>query len=234
MTALTGSSAIHGSLRNRVYTQLRDLIISGTYSRGTALTEIRVSQELGVSRTPVREAFSQLQLDGLVIATPNKGIVVEGLDQADLLDWYEIRITMESMAAQKATKNLTPELAAELMETISQAKTLLSQGQFEDLLKLDARFHDLIFKASGSRVLKNFLSPIAHYTRQSRQVSLTRQSRAEAVINEHTGILNAMLDHNPELARQQMQTHISHAAESYRLMIADTSLAKYPQQEEQR
>ena len=218
--------ATHGSLRNQVYTQLRDRIVSGFYTRGTALTEMRVSQELGVSRTPVREAFSQLHLDGLVRATPNKGIVVEGLDQNDLLDWYEIRVAMESMAAAKASLNLTTDIATELKRTIDEARYLVEKGMTADLLKLDARFHDLIFKASGSRVLQNFLNPIAHYTSQSRQVSLARQTRAEEVIAEHTRILNAMLDQNPQLARQEMEQHIRHAAESFRHMIAGSISTK--------
>lgn len=216
--------SMHGSLRNQVYTQLRDRIVSGHYQRGTALTEIRISQDLGVSRTPVREAFSQLQLDGLVIATPNKGVVVEGLDQNDLLDWYEIRVAMESMAAAKAATLLTPEVAEELQRTIDQAQALVDKGLTRDLLKLDARFHDLIFKTSGSRVLQNFLKPIAIYTSQSRQVSLMRQARAQEVILEHSRILKALLDKNPLQARQEMENHISHAAQSYKKMMTANPL----------
>lgn len=203
----------------QVYSQLRDRILRGVYARGTALTEIRVSQELGVSRTPVREAFGQLELDGLVKATPNKGVVVEGFDQDDLLDWYELRIRMEGMAAEKATLNLTPAIAAELQQTINEAKALTEMDDIESLLRLDARFHDLIFKASGSRVLLNFLNPIAHYTRQSRQVSLTNPTRSDEVVVEHTKILEAMIAGDKLAARQYMEQHISRGAESYRKMI---------------
>ncbi len=214
------ATSVHGSLRNQVYTELRNRIVSGKYDRGTALTEIRISSELGVSRTPVREAFSQLQLDGLVIATPNKGVVVEGLDQNDLMDWYEIRVAMESMAAAKAALNMTPEIARELKRTIDQAQDLVDKGLTHDLIQLDARFHDLIFKSSGSRVLQNFLNPIAHYTSQSRQVSLARQSRAEEVIEEHRRILEALQNHDVRLARLEMAKHINHAAESFQKMTS--------------
>lgn len=215
--------AIHGSLRTRVYAQLREKILCGVYTRGMALTEIRISQELGVSRTPVREAFSQLELDGLVKATPNKGVVVEGLDQNDLLDWYDIRIRMEGMAAEKATLHMTPEIAAELQQTIDEARIMVTNGKIESLLQLDARFHDLIFKASGSRVLLNFLNPIANYTRQSRQISLANPLRAEEVVKEHTLILAAMQAGDQLAARQQMEIHISHAADSYRRVIKSSN-----------
>ena len=215
----TQTPPLHGSLRNRVYTQLRDRILSGTYARGTALTEIRVSQDLGVSRTPIREAFSQLLLDGLVKATPNKGVIVEGLDQNDLLDWYDIRIRMEGMAAEKATHHLTPAIIADLEQTIEQARQLLENGQLEALIQQDAHFHDVIFRTSGSKVLQNFLNPIAHYTRQSRKISLANPERARAVLEEHTRILDAMKAGNSQQARQTMENHISHAARSYRNMI---------------
>jgi DNA-binding GntR family transcriptional regulator len=219
MTMPTQVPPLHGSLRHRVYTQLRDQILSGTYARGTALTEIRVSKDLGVSRTPIREAFSQLLLDGLVKATPNKGIVVEGLDQNDLLDWYDLRIRMEGMAAEKATAHLTPAVAAELEQTIAQARQLLANGQLEALLQQDAHFHDLIFRTSGSKVLQNFLNPIAHYTRQSRKISLANPERARAVLEEHTQILNAMKTGDSQQARHAMEMHIGNAAQSYRNMI---------------
>lgn len=211
--------SVHGSLRTRVYAQLRDKILRGVYAKGTALTEIRVSQELGVSRTPVREAFSQLELDGLVKATPNKGVVVEGFDLEDLLDWYDLRIHMEGMAAEKATHHLTLAIAAELQQTIDQASTMVEQAQIESLLQLDAHFHDLIFKTSGSRVLLNFLNPIAHYTRQSRQISLTNPARADEVVKEHTLILKAMMAGDAQAARYEMENHISHAADSYRSVL---------------
>ncbi|MDD2457491.1 MAG: GntR family transcriptional regulator [Eubacteriales bacterium] len=211
--------SLHGSLRHRVYNQLRDRILSGTYARGTALTEIRVSQDLGVSRTPIREAFSQLLLDGLVRATPNKGIIVEGLDQNDLLDWYDLRIRMEGMAAEKATQNLTPELVADLEETIAQASQMIAGGQLEALLQQDAHFHDVIFRTSGSKVLQNFLNPIAHYTRQSRQISLANPERARAVLAEHSSILEAMKAGDSQKARAYMEQHIGNAAQSYRNMI---------------
>jgi DNA-binding GntR family transcriptional regulator len=215
----TQAPSCRGTLRSQVYTQLRDRILNGTYARGTALTEIRVSHELGVSRTPIREAFSQLQLDGLVRAIPNKGVIVEGLDQDDLLDWYEIRNCMEGMAAEKATAHLDAAVAAELAATIAEARQMVDAGHSDALLQQDARFHDLIFQVSGSKVLQNFLSPIAHYTRQSRLVSLANPDRARAVIEEHSRILEAMLEGDSRLARQRMEEHIHHAAQSYRRMI---------------
>ena len=89
-------SGRHGTMREEVFQQLRERILLGYYAKGTALTELRVSQELGVSRTPIREAFSQLLFDGLVSATPNKSMIVEGFDEQDMLDLYEVRSRIET------------------------------------------------------------------------------------------------------------------------------------------
>jgi DNA-binding GntR family transcriptional regulator len=219
------SPVSHGNLRTRVYTQLRDQILRGTYTRGTALTEISISQELGVSRTPVREAFSQLELDGLVKATPNKGVVVEGFDQQDILDWYDIRLNLEGMAVEKATARMTPELASQLSQTIEEASLKLSESETEALMVLDSRFHSLVFQASASRVLQNFQNPITHYTRQSRLVSLANPMRASEVIHEHTLILEAMIVGDGRTARQRMEQHIRHAADSYRRVLRQDPIA---------
>ncbi|MHB8963740.1 MAG: GntR family transcriptional regulator, partial [Saccharofermentanales bacterium] len=97
----------HGMLRVDVYNQIRDNILNQTYVQGEALTESRVSVSLGVSRTPVREAFAQLNMDGLVDSVPNKGVIVRGLDLQDIKDMYDIRAYIEGVAARRACGSIT-------------------------------------------------------------------------------------------------------------------------------
>jgi DNA-binding GntR family transcriptional regulator len=146
----------HGTLRLQVYEQLREGILLGKYPKGTALTEIKMSEELGVSRTPVREAFCQLELDGLVAATPNKGVVVEGYDQTDMLDMFEVRSRMESLAAARAASVMPDSDIRKLRSVFEQESELAQTGDFNGLQKSDAAFHDLIFRGSGSKVYKIF------------------------------------------------------------------------------
>ena len=150
----------HGTLRLQVYERLREGILLGKYPRGSALTEIRIASELGVSRTPVREAFCQLELDGLVSFTPNKGIVVEGFDQNDLLDLYEVRSQMESLAAGRAARKMNDEQIKLLREAYQQEQIFVQEDNMEAMQKSDAVFHNLIFNGSGSKILQNILSPI--------------------------------------------------------------------------
>ena len=211
----------HGTLRLQVYEQLREGILLGKYPRGSALTEIRLAEELGVSRTPVREAFCQLELDGLVAGTPNKGVVVEGFDQADMLDMYEVRTRMEQLAASRAAEKMSAEDIRQLGQLFEQEAELAANGNYRELQRSDAAFHELIFKGSGSRVLQNILSSINIYTRQARFISLSTRGRTEQVLQEHAGILKAIEARDAVSAGRKMQTHIENAAASYRRLLAD-------------
>lgn len=212
----------HGMLRLKVYESLRDGILLGRYPRGSALTEIRLATELGVSRTPVREAFCQLELDGLVVSTPNKGVVVQGFDQEDMFDLYEVRSHMESLAAGRAALQMTKEQIRKLRAAYEQEKEFVSSGNVEAMQRSDALFHDLIFGGSGSKILQNILSPINAYTRQARYVSLSAEGRSQQVLQEHQRILEAIEKQDAESARKHMQEHIANAAASFRRLAAVT------------
>ena len=90
------------SLRVQVYYKLRDNILNGIYEEGMLLQEIKISEEFGVSRTPVREALKQLELEGLILMIPNKGARVLSISTEDIKDIYEIRSLIEGMAAMKS------------------------------------------------------------------------------------------------------------------------------------
>ena len=210
-------TARHGSLRTEAYRQLRERILQGLYPDGTALTELRISNELGVSRTPVREAFCQLELDGLVMTTPNKSVVVQGFSEQDILDLYEVRSRMETMAAARAATQMTADqlqaLKASYQEEMAAIET--GGGDISSLLQLDATFHDLIFQGSGSKILCNILVPINRYTRQARLVSLSTEGRSQCMLREHARILEAILNRDSDDAHEQMRNHIAMAAASF-------------------
>ncbi|MDW7656065.1 MAG: GntR family transcriptional regulator [Bacillota bacterium] len=211
----------HGSLRLAVYQQLRDWIMQGHYIDGMALTELRVSQELGVSRTPVREAFRQLELDGLVISSPNRSVTVHCFSDQDILDLYEVRSRIEGLAAARAALNMSDMQRQKLEEIFAEEDRVT--GQQEDdlstLQDLDAAFHNQIFTGSGSATLHAILNPINQKTRQARLVSLSMPGRCHGQIKEHRAILDAILRRDSQGAEKQMQRHIARAAGSYRTVV---------------
>ena len=106
------------SLRGRVFRRLREDILSGVYQEQDELREITIGEELGVSRTPVREALRQLELEGLVTIIPNKGAYVTGISRKDVADIYKIRSMLEGMCARWATEHITEKQIEELEEVL--------------------------------------------------------------------------------------------------------------------
>ena len=129
------------SLSGKVFRTLSEQILSGKYQTGDELREVTVGKELGVSRTPVREAFRKLELEGLVTSIPNKGTYVNGISRDDVQDIYMIRSRLEGLAARLATRRITPEQINEMEEMIFLSEFYLKKGMTEQLSNLDGKFH---------------------------------------------------------------------------------------------
>ncbi len=199
------------SLRGKVFVRLENDIINGKYKQGESLNESRVANELKVSRTPVREAIRQLELEGLVAYIPNKGAIVKGLSPEDIRDIFEIRMKIEGLAAKRAAANITPGQLKELREVLDFQEFYTKRGDAERILKMDTKFHEIIFKASGSRHLDRTLTAFHHYIQSVRILSLKDIQRAQNALNEHFAILRAIETGDRENAENLMSEHIRHA-----------------------
>lgn len=196
----------------RIFNQLQDDIINGKYQPGDFLAETKLSRELGVSRTPIREALKQLEQEGLVRSIPGKGVMVEGISKKDIDDIYTIRIMIEGLAAKWAAENITQEELDKLKEVLDLEEFYtLKGGSTENLLKLDTKFHDILYRASKSKPLIYILSTFHHYIQRARNVSLSSPGRAMKTLEEHKAIFQALSDKNPELAEKLTTEHIKNA-----------------------
>lgn len=144
------------SLSSRVFHTIRENILSGKYATEEELKEKTIGEELGVSRTPVREALRQLELEGLVTIIPNKGAYVVGISQKDIRDIYEIRTRLEGLCARWAACYITKEQLDELEENIYLSDFHTSKGNYDQVVELDNRFHELLYQASGSKELRMY------------------------------------------------------------------------------
>ena len=140
------------SLRGRVFHKLREDILSGKYKENVELREAAIGEEMGVSRTPVREAFRQLELEGLLQIIPNKGAYVTGITVKDVKDIYAIRSLLEGLCARWATENISREQMEEMEENIYLSEFHAGKGHAEQLAELDNRFHDILYEASNSNM----------------------------------------------------------------------------------
>jgi DNA-binding GntR family transcriptional regulator len=196
------------SLRGLVFNKIRENILSGVYRENEELKENTLAAELGVSRTPVREALRQLELEGLVTIIPNKGASVTGITSKDIHDIYIIRSYLEGLCARWACEHITEEQIEALEEVLYLSEFHAGRNHSEQLVELDNKFHDLIYKASGSKILNHVLSDFHHYVERIRKITLAQPNRASQSSKEHAAILGAIKERDKELAERLAHEHI--------------------------
>ena len=201
-------------LRDVVFNTLRQAIITGEFAPGERLMEIALANKLGVSRTPVREALRQLDLEGLVEIAPNRGAKVIGISRKDVEDIYHMRARLEGLAARKAAEQIKEEELAELEEVILLSEFHVKKPESKQMVRLDGRFHEIMYRASGSRMLEHVLTDFLHYVKMARSHSVKTEHRAQESVKEHKRILEAIRQRDGDLAEQLANEHIQHVIEN--------------------
>lgn len=207
------------SLSNRVFLKIRDNILNGVYKEQDELRETTIGKELGVSRTPVREALRQLELEGLVTIVPNKGAYVTGITAKDVKDIYIVRSYLEGLCARWATEHITEEQLDELDEIVLLSEFHMKKEghtNADQIAVLDGRFHDVLYEASNSRILGHVLTDFHRYVQMARKSSIVSEERARKSIREHKQILRAIKDKDADLAEQLANEHILHVIQNLR------------------
>lgn len=205
------------SLSNRVFQKIRDNILNGVYKEQDELRENTIGKELGVSRTPVREALRQLELEGLVTIVPNKGAYVTGITAKDVRDIYTMRSLLEGLCARWATEHITEEQLDELEEIVLLSEFHMKKeghNNTEQIAILDGRFHAVLYEASNSRILGHVLTDFHRYVQMARKSSIVSEERARKSIREHKQILRAIRDKDADLAEQLANEHILHVIQN--------------------
>ncbi len=209
------NESLVNSLRGKVFNQLRKQILTGAYKPGESLIELRLSEELGVSRTPVREALRQLELEGLIVSIPNKGVIVKGVTDQDVEDIFTIRTMIEGLAARWAAEKITEDEIVELQEALDFEEFYTMKNDSHHLMTYDSRFHDIIFKASKSRPLMHMLSTFHFYTQNARDSSFQRPGRPVKALEEHRAIFEAIRSKDAERAEKLTVQHIKNASKIF-------------------
>ena len=198
------------SLADQVFDKLESDIIVGVYPRGEVLTELRLVENLGVSRTPIREALRRLAQERLVEET-SRGTVVLGITVDDLIDIMDIRQQIEGLAAYYATKNITPKELEELRQINELQDFYYEKKDIERLRQMDDRFHIAIYEISKRNVLCDTLRPLHRKTQRYRRLSIGNDQRLAKSIQEHKDIYNAIASGDADLASQLITRHIANA-----------------------
>ena len=200
----------NNSLAEQVFEKLENDIIQGVYSRNEILTELKLVEQLGVSRTPIREALRRLEAERLIEDT-GKGSRVLGITEDDLLDIMNIRERIEGLAAYYCTVNMTPEDLKELTHIVDLQEFYYHKKDKERLRQVDDEFHDMICRLSRRSVIYDTLIPLLRKTRRYRRISIDDWERTTNTMREHRQMYDAIASGNAELAMELTTQHIAKA-----------------------
>ena len=198
------------SLADQVFDRLENDIIQGVYPKGEILTELRLVEHLGVSRTPIREALRRLEQERLIEET-GKGSRVLGITEDDLLDIMTIRERIEGVAAYYAAKNITPEGLKEMGHLVDLQEFYFQKKDADRLRQVDDQFHDAICYLSRRNVIIDTVVPLMRKTRRYRRIAMNDWDRVPKTKQEHLEIYQAIAAGDAELAEQLTTKHISNA-----------------------
>ena len=201
------------SLADQVFERLEAEILSGKYQRGEVVTELRLCAELGVSRTPVREALRRLSQEHLIEDSP-RGTVVLGVVRKDFEDMCAIRLRIEGLAVRGFIENLTEDSLRQLREAVEFQEFYLNKSDPDHIKAMDSRFHELIYQNCGSAILCDTLSPLHKKVQKFRRLSIEQSGRAETSVKEHRAIYEAIAAKDADLAERLMNEHIGNAMQT--------------------
>ena len=196
-----------------IISKIRIDILTGQMSPGEKLTEQAISESYGVSRTPVREAFKNLESEGLVELIPNRGAFVIGLSKDDIRDLYMLRMQSEIQAIIWAIERRTAEEMDAIEESFDFMRFYTERHDAKRMRSINAGFHKLIAAASHNRILIENLSRIQDYIRYSSHVLPYHESVLETLLEEHNEVFSALKASDIEAGSQAMKRHIQNSLE---------------------
>jgi DNA-binding GntR family transcriptional regulator len=202
----------HASLAKRVADELRRAILTGRRQPRDRLVEDRLSEELGVSRVPIREALHALAAEGLVNIQPRRGASVAEISADVGRDLVEVRATLEGLNARLAARNHDPDIVAELRQVLAEGNAIARSRNVDDLVRLNGEFHDKLVQAGRNSILWDIMRTLRERT--SLVFASNSARRAEQDWDEHSKILAAVIDGDEELASVLATRHVHRAAEA--------------------
>lgn len=198
-------------LREVVAETLREAIIQGILKPGERLMETQLAEEMGVSRTPVREAIRKLELEGFVVMIPRRGTYVAGLSIKDINEVFEIRTALDVLAASLAAERITDEELEEMERLLVQIGEFIDNNDINQIVAADAEFHDILYRASRNDRLFGIINNLREQFTRFRTISMAYPGRLQNTWAEHRRLVEAIAQRNIEVAQQVAREHMENA-----------------------
>ena len=199
-------------LRDVVFNTLREAILKGDLKPGERLMELQLAAQLGVSRTPIREAIRMLEQEGLAVTVPRKGAEVAKMTLKGMEDVLEIREALDILACQLACERITEEQLTILVEKKKAFEDSLKSGNVKAIAETDVAFHDVIYDATGNPKLVNMLNNLREQIYRYRVEYLKNADNYPKLISEHNAIYDSLANRNQTDATTSIREHVKNQA----------------------
>ena len=195
-------------LRDVVFYTLRQAILKGELEPGERLMEMQLAEQLGVSRTPIREAIRKLELEGLVLMIPRRGAIVAKITEKDLKDVLEVRSSLERLSTELACERMKEDTIAELRKAQEAFKEALDGDDITLQAQRDVEFHDVIYKSTGNLRLIQMLNNLREQMYRYRLEYLKYDLAYQTLIEEHEAIIEALSKRDKDTATNIIVRHV--------------------------
>jgi DNA-binding GntR family transcriptional regulator len=195
----------HLTLREKILEHIRDAIISGSLKAGSRVSEPELAERYGISRTPIREAFRQLESEGYLTVIPRRGAVVSEFSQKDVEDFYAIKSILEGYAARQACNKLTDKELDKLQANNVRLSELAEDNDIKAFFKIHNDFHDMFIKAADNERLRELITGVETRFQRLRFMSLSLPGRMKISVQEHGKIIEAFRKRDAETAEMLVQ-----------------------------
>ena len=212
-------------LHEEVIDQLRDRIVQGDLAPGARLNERVLCEQLGISRTPLREAIKMLATEGLVELMPNRGAIVTPLKAANIADTLAVMGTLESLAGELACTNASEAEIAEIRALHFEMLAHHARGDLAGYFKFNQLIHLRIIEASGNPVLANTYRQLNANVRRARYMANLSQERWDAAVREHEEILGALASRDAARLKRLLAEHLAHKVASVMAALEQIDIA---------
>ncbi len=192
----------HLTLRERILETIRDAIMSGALKPGEKVAEPELAERFGISRTPIREAFRQLESEGYLTVIPRKGAVVVSYSERDVEEFYAIKSILEGYAANRACEKLTGKEIEKLQAINDKLRQLANEGDIKHFFKVHNDFHELFVRAADNDKLYELISNLVKKFQRLRVASLSLPGRMQISVQEHNKIIEAFCSRDSEQAER--------------------------------
>ncbi|KAB7705620.1 GntR family transcriptional regulator [Bacillus aerolatus] len=203
------------SIRERAYLHLKDLILDGEFKTGDRLVERELAERLNISRTPVREALFRLESQGFVKTVPRKGVIVADISDKEIIEVFTILSSLEVLAAKLAVQKLDDESKSKFLSYIEEVENRLQEKGEADFSNLHSELNYLLYSSAKNSKLYEILSGLTDYIRAFAKTGYKKSGRPKQSMEEHLGIMKAIVNQEAEMAEYLTKIHIENAKKAY-------------------